>query len=81
MPSTWNAKSRLVYGETLPMTEHREEFVAHVILGLWVQQGYTDAQIALMWNQGHPGTCKSGVNKHGVSYDSCAYRNKVLAQL
>lgn len=47
----------------------------------WLQQGYTAPQIALMWNSGQTRECGSGVNKHGVNYDSCAYVTKVVALL
>lgn len=81
LPSTWRAHSVLVYGEVREMTDVRERFVATKIVERWVNAGYNAAQIALMWNQGHAGQCKSGVNKYGVKYDSCGYRDAVLAYL
>jgi muramidase (phage lysozyme) len=32
----------------------------------------------LQWNTGHFGTCSKGVNKYGVSFDSCSYVNKAM---
>jgi hypothetical protein len=44
----------------------------------WLEKGLTDRQIFLIWNQGNYGPCKSGINKYGVAYDSCAYAEKAL---
>lgn len=39
-----------------------------------MDEGMSDRDILLMWNQGEPGpACYKGVNDHGVRYDSCAY--------
>ena len=82
MPRTWEAHSRLVYGEVLPMTAERESFVVHVLFGIWLAEGLTEADIALRWNQGtHTRPCSSGINRFGVRYDSCGYKQKVLAML
>lgn len=62
------------------MTPERERFVATEMVQRWLDDGYTPAEIALMWNGGTP-TIKSGINKHGVAYDTGAYMRKVLAQL
>lgn len=42
----------------------------------WIEQGLSDRQIFLIWNQGNPGACKAGINSHGVPYDSCAYADE-----
>lgn len=81
MPGTWRAHSLAVYGEVRSMTPERERYVATRIIQRWLDEGKGAAQIALMWNQGHPGQCKAGVNRFGVHYDSCAYKTKVLAHL
>lgn len=81
LPSTWRLFSNIVYGEVKEMTPERERYVATKIIQSWLDEGLSPAQIALRWNQGHEGQCKAGINKHGVAYDSCAYKNKVLAHL
>ena len=47
----------------------------------WIEQGLTDREIFLIWNQGNTRQCKSGVNKYGVKYDSCEYVEKALQML
>lgn len=81
MPTTWNHHSTLVYGEVRPMTVEREWYVVTTLLDKWLQDGLSEAQIALRWNAGGSTQCSSGVNRHGVFYDSCAYVKKILAML
>lgn len=81
MPSTWRLFSLDVYGEVREQTPTRERYVAYKMIERWLQEGLTARGIALRWNQGHEGQCKSGVNKHGVKYDSCSYARQVLAQI
>lgn len=81
LPSTWRLFSKEVYGEVREMTPTRERYVAYKMIEKWLDQGLSASQIAKRWNQGHTGACKSGVNKYGVQYDSCAYTQKVLAVL
>lgn len=50
------------------------------VLG-WLQEGLTERQIFLIWNQGNPGQCVRGVNKYGVPYDSCKYADDAVALL
>jgi hypothetical protein len=63
------------------MTPARERYVATRMIEQWLAEGLTAKQIALRWNAGHAKQCSRGVNRHGVAYDSCAYQQKVLAQL
>jgi len=70
-----------VYGEVMPMTYESERYVATRMIETWLANGYTIADIPLIWNQGSNGQCRRGVNRHGVRYDSCAYQQKVLALL
>ena len=65
----------------MEQTPEKERYVAYKEIEKWLSEGLNARQIALKWNQGHSGTCKAGVNKHGVKYDSCAYANQVLAYL
>ena len=81
MPDTWAAWSNRVFGQVEPMTPTNEEYVALHKIQHHLDQGYSDRQVALTWNQGNPGACKAGVNKYGVRYDSCAYAKKVLAMI
>ncbi len=73
MPSTWAAYSTEVYGEIREQTDENAEHVTREMVQRWLDEGYTEREIFLIWNQGHPGACKSGVNRYGVAYDSCAY--------
>jgi hypothetical protein len=73
--------SKQVAGRVLPFNEVNEFYVAYNMVDIWVSAGYTDNQIALMWNQGHPGKCRAGINSKGVKYDSCAYARMVLAKI
>jgi hypothetical protein len=81
MPATWAMWSKEVAGRILPFTEQNEHYVAVRMIKKWVDDGYTNRQISLTWNQGHTGACASGHNKHGIFYDSCAYASKVLAKI
>lgn len=81
MPETWKMWSKEVAGRVLPLTEANEYYVATMKIKKFVEAGYSDADIALSWNQGSRGECRRGVNRHGVNYDSCAYQEKVLTAL
>jgi len=63
------------------MTAHSERYVVTKMVEMWVDQGLSAEQIALRWNAGGATQCSSGVNSHGVKYDSCAHVQKVLAYL
>lgn len=63
------------------MTPVNEIYVASRKVDAWLAEGLSERQIALVWNQGTPGPCRAGVNRHGVHYDSCAYASQVLALL
>lgn len=81
LPSTWKLFSREVYGEVRIQTPTRERYVAYKMVEKWLEEGYGAEEIALIWNQGTPGPCRIGTNKHGVAYNSCAYQKQVLAFL
>jgi hypothetical protein len=81
LPSTWRLFSQDVYGEVVEQTPQKERYVAYKMIEKWLAEGKDARQIALIWNQGHTGTCRAGTNKHGVKYDSCSYARQVLAQL
>jgi hypothetical protein len=81
MPATWAAHSKEIYGEVRVYTPERERYVATKIIQKWLDQGLDAKAIALRWNAGGAKQCSSGINRHGVAYDSCAYQAKVLAML
>jgi hypothetical protein len=81
MPSTWNYWSKHVFGYVEEITPVNEYYVAVRKIQYHIDEGYSDSQISRIWNQGNPSPCKSGTNKQGVAYDSCAYEKKVLAML
>ena len=78
MPDTWAYWSKTVIGYVAPQTPINERYVALHKIQHHLNEGYSDRGIALIWNQGNASPCKSGVNSHGVAYDSCSYANKVL---
>ena len=80
LPATWRAFSMEVYGEVREQTPARERYVAYKKIEKWLDQGLTAYQIALIWNGGEP-VEKSGVNKHGVVFNTREYALKVIAQL
>lgn len=73
MPGTWQYWSTHVFGYVEDMTPVNERYVALRKIQHHINQGYTDDQIALIWNQGNPSPCKAGTNSKGVKYDSCKY--------
>ena len=58
------------------MTDIRERYVATVMIESWLDSGLTASQVFLRWNAGGAVVCSSGVNSHGVEYDSCSYVRK-----
>lgn len=81
MPATWRHHSMVIYGEIKEKTPEREWYVATKMIDMWLSQGMSERQIALVWNAGNAKKCSSGVNKLGVAYDSCEYVRSVLAML
>ena len=80
MPGTWKYWSTHVLGYVADMTPITERYVALHKIQYHINQGYSDSQVALIWNQGNPSPCKAGVNSKGVPYDSCKYvRHFILA--
>ncbi len=79
MPATWRMWSKDVFGYVPPQTDVNEYYVALKKVEGWLKRGHNTYQIALIWNQGHAGKCKSGTNRFGVKYDSCGYANAVVA--
>ena len=80
MPPTWVGWSKDYIGYVAPKTPGNQQYVVLHKIEAWIQQGYSDKQIALLYNGGEAKE-KRGVNKHGVAYDSGEYANKVLSLL
>lgn len=82
-PDTWKLYAKQTSGdENLPMTAENEAQVVYHKIGDWMNQGYSDEQIASMWNAGEqrPDAYKQnfkGINKkYGIAYDTPAYAEK-----
>jgi len=81
LASTWAAHSKEILGEVRDMSPEVERYVAVKMVQKWLDQGYTMRDVAQIWNSGRAGKCRKGTNRLGVEYDSCAYEERVLAQL
>lgn len=81
MPGTWAYWSKHVFGYLEKQTPVNEEYVALNKIQYHLNQGYDEEDIALIWNQGNPSPCKAGTNSKGVAYNSCKYKEMVLAML
>lgn len=81
MPTTWKLWSQDVYGEVREQTPAREKYVAYKKIEKWLAEGHNAGDIAQIWNTGRAGACIKGINKNGVSFDSCIYEKKVLSFL
>lgn len=81
LPATWRAYAYEVFGYVPEQTPANAKHVALSKVEGWLREGKTARQIFLIWNQGHPGQCISGINSHGVPYDSCAYADYALSIL
>lgn len=78
LPATWRAYSYDVFGYVPEQTKVNARHVALTKIEDWLNIGKSARDIFLIWNQGHSGECVSGINKHGVPYDSCAYADHAL---
>ena len=81
MKGTWTYWSQKAIGYIAPQTEKNERYVALFKIQEHLNQGYSESDIARIWNQGNAGKCVRGTNKFGVAYDSCAYEQKVMSVL
>lgn len=81
LPSTWVSYSTEVFGYVESQTPENAEHVTYTKVLRWLEAGYTERQIFLIWNQGNAGQCKAGTNWLGVPYDSCAYADEAMALL
>lgn len=81
VPSTWAGYSKQVFGSVVEMTPENELAVVKGKVAGWLKQGLTPEQIFLQWQQGNYSQCRSGINKHGVKFDSCAYVEDAMHKL
>lgn len=81
LSSTWKSYSVDILGYVATQTPENTKKVVEGKILEWKKKGLTDRQIFLIWNQGHPGQCRKGVNSKGVAYNSCAYADKGVATL
>jgi len=75
---TWQAQAKQVLGDAnAPMTPTNQNQVAYSVVKGYLDQGYTPAQAASMWNSGkknaYQGAGNVGTNSSGVAYDTGAY--------
>jgi hypothetical protein len=76
---TFRQQSIQVLGYEAEMTRTTVEYVGTLTIQNMIEKGYSAEDIAKIWNQGHVGKCRRGVNSLGVNYDSCSYVQKVLS--
>jgi len=81
MPTTWAGWSKKVLGYIASQTPINERYVALRKIQSHLDEGYSDSQVALIWNQGNASKCKAGINSKGVPYDSCSYVKQVMGNL
>lgn len=77
MPETWINWSKKYLGYIAPMTKENQDIVAKNRIQEWLDLGYNERDIALLWNSGKTTPVK-GINSKRVAYDSEAYAQKVL---
>lgn len=79
---TWSSHSVAVLGEEVKPNKTNELYVALKMIDRKLEQGYSESDVVLEWNQGHLGPCSSGINaKFNMPYDSCNHVRKVMALL
>lgn len=84
MPESFAQFSYRYFGELLDITlPENQDKVARKKVESLIDEGYTDVQIAAVWNSGSPvgWETKQGRNKHGVRYDVPKYVNKFILTL
>jgi hypothetical protein len=79
MPDIYKAYSKQVLGYVAKPSRTSAEYIAAGKVQEWLEQGLSEREIFLMWNAGKKTGCSAGVNKYGVSYDSCKYVEKAVA--
>jgi hypothetical protein len=83
MPESFAQFSYRYFGELLDITlPENQDKVARKKVEELIDKGYTEEQIASIWNSGRPSyEGRIGVNKFGVRYNVPRYVNKFIAVL
>jgi hypothetical protein len=76
---TWNTICKLLFGKILDITKpENQDMVTKARIKRLMKLGYSDQQIASIWNCGHSHwQGMVGINAEGVHYDVPGYVNKV----
>lgn len=79
LPDTWRMYCKKLIGRVLDITiPANQDLVARKKLERLIHAGYSDKQIAAIWNCGSSNyENRRGINKYGVYYDVPAYVEKV----
>lgn len=81
MPDTWKSDASKYLGDpNAQMTQENQNHAAYNKVKDLLAQGYTQSQVASIWNSGKSDGVTSvgkGVNKEGVAYDVPGYVDKV----
>lgn len=78
MPSTWKGLSQKHLGYVARQSQTNEMYVATLEIEEWLEEGVSERVVFLRWNGGD-GVEKSGVNQHGIAYNTVVYADKALA--
>ena len=79
---TWELWSKQHIGYVARVNKTNEFYIATLQVQSWIEQGWSDRDILLAWNQGGRHECIKGINtKYNQPYDSCSYLQKALAYL
>lgn len=82
MPKTYIALTKKYYGSTtIEATPEVQDTLAQKELTSLFDKGYSIYQVALIWNQGHPGKCSKGINKYGAKFNSCDYAESIVKKM
>lgn len=80
MPGNFEASAKQYGLDPNDFSPVNQDKVAYHHIKDLLDQGYSQSQVASMWNSGSPDwEGKVGVNKEGVKYDTPAYVNRVKA--
>lgn len=80
MPEIWEYHSKMILGYVAPQTTINEQYVTAMVIQKWIDKGYSDYQIGLLYNGGSLKE-KRGVNKFGAHYDTAAYAKKLVGNI
>lgn len=83
-PSTWKYYCMMFFGEYLDIkVPENQDKVSAAKVQLLIDKGYTDQQIAAVWNCGRPDDWEGriGINSHGVPYNVPRYVQKFMSTM